>query len=128
MQQVSQHWRMTLAGMGIDSINVIFDMLICYFLIKLFALYAEGKFFTKNNVACFRHLGLVILFGKAASLLLNPLTSYVITRIQDPTNPIFYYSIRINDISIIIFAIFLLIISWIMGEAVKLQEEQELTV
>ncbi len=119
---------MTLAGMGIDFINVGFDILICYFLVKLFGLYANGKFFTRCNVVCFRNLSIVIIVGKMTDLLLTPFLSYVVTKIQDPNNPILFSGIKINDISIIVFALFLLIISWIMGEAVKLQEEQELTI
>lgn len=127
-ESLDLNWQLSLIGASIDSINVFFEMLICYFLAKLFKLYAHGSIFTKLNVACFRQLGLVILFGKIASYLEEPLLSYTLTWLHNPLTASYTVAFRSTDLSVILFAVFLIIISWIMGEAVKLNEEHELTI
>jgi hypothetical protein len=127
-ESLALNWQLSLIGASIDSINVVFEMLICYFLAKLFKLYASGQIFTKLNVACFYQLGLVILFGKIASYIEQPLLSYSLTWLKNPLAAEYTIGFKTTDLSVILFAIFLIIISWIMGEAVKLNEEHELTI
>lgn len=126
---IHANWKLSLLGGLIDSVGLIFDMLICYFLVRLFKLYSEGQIFSLDNVACFRNLGLAVLFGKLATYIEQPLLSYVMTWMQNPNDAEFTVNFfRSTDLSVILFAVFLIIISWIMGEAVKLNEEQELTI
>ena len=127
-EHLKAHWKLSLLGATIDSVGLIFDMLICYFLVRLFKLYADGEIFTLKNVACFRNLGVVILFGKLAAYLEAPVLSYLITWLNNPADATYIVAFRTTDISVLLFAVFLIIISWIMSEGVKLSEEHELTV
>ena len=127
-ESLHDSWQLSMIGASIDLVNVFFEMLICYLLAKLFKLYADGRIFTKSNVACFRNLGLAILFGKIVSYLEAPLLSYILTWLHNPKAAKYTIAFRSTDISVILFAVFLIIISWIMGEAVKMSEEQELTI
>ncbi len=122
------HWKLSFIGASIDFINVVFEILICYFLACLFKLYAKGQIFTAANVACFRKLGIVILVGKAISYVEIPLLSWVVTWLHNPNAARYMSPFRSTDLSVMLFAVFLIIISWIMGEAVKMSEEQELTI
>lgn len=128
LETLKETWQLSMIGGSVDLINVLFEMMVCYFLAKLFKLYANERFFTKANVACFRNLGLAILFGKIVSYLEAPLLSYILTWLYNPAAAKYTFVFRSTDLSVLLFAIFLIIISWIMGEAVKMSEEQELTI
>lgn len=127
-ESLQHSWQLSVIGASIDMVTVFFEVLICYFLAKLFKLYANGHIFTKENVACFRNLGLTILLGKIVSYLEEPLLSYILTWLHDSSAAKYTMGFRSTDISVLLFAVFLIIISWIMGEAVKMSEEQELTI
>ena len=98
------------------------------YLIKLFGLYSRGKIFTADNVRCIRRIGIVILIYN----LLFPLYEMLMTFILTMNNPVGERLVRLGfggtDIAQIVIAIMIILISWIMDEGRKMEEEQAYTV
>lgn len=115
-------------GFLITMIPTLVFEFILYFLIKLFRLYERGEIFTSNNVRYIKYTGYALLIGQ----LLNPVYQALLTAILTLQNPpgqrIMSISISGTDVGIILVALLIILISWIMAEGCRLQEEQEYTV
>lgn len=116
-------------GFAIDLIPNFLVMAAIYCLIKLFALYEQGKFFVVAGARYLRRVGFLLLIGSlAATLIFHPLMQIAITM----HNPVGhrYTSIMFStrELCDIFTALLIILISWIMLEACKIREEQELTV
>ena len=115
-------------GFFINLIPVAFYMTILGLLIHLFKLYEKSEIFTKNNVKTIRNIGFAMLLNKAVCPFFGFLLSYTLTQSNPPGYRFAYLGISIQDISIMVIAVLIILISWIMAEAYKLQEEQQYTV
>lgn len=112
----------------IDSVWIFFlgsmptgiAMLILYFLIKLFRFYEQGKIFTFFNAKYLRNIGVVMLVGKVVNIIYQLLLTY-----YNSDHKFMSISYDTYDIYGVIVAIMVIVISWIMVEGCKLQEEQK---
>lgn len=117
-----------LFGFIIDLIFLIPAEFVLYFLIKLFSLYENGKIFTIENVCYIQYAGYTLLIGE----LLNPIHQALLTGVLTAHNPpghrMMTVSISGFDIGLILVALLTILISWVMAEGCKLQEEQKYTI
>lgn len=117
-----------LLGFLVSCIPVGIDMLIFYFLIQLFKLYERGEIFTRNNVKYIRNIGYAML----GSQLIQPIYQALMTFILTMNNPKGHRLISIGfgttDIMLLLTALIIILISWIMTEGYKLNDEQKYTV
>jgi hypothetical protein len=96
-------------------------------LIKLFKLYEKGKIFTRDNVRCFRRLGYILIIWTFTSVLYDVVISGILT--HAPIKPLLFgMSLRSADFTTLIIGGIILVISWVMNEGCKLEEEQALTI
>lgn len=105
------------------------SMIALGFLAKLFRLYEQLEIFSRENVQCLRRLGFTLLIGQAVySFVYFPLISLALTISNPPGQR--HISITVGDQQLAMAAIGLaiILISWIMEEGRKLQEEQAATV
>lgn len=113
-----------LMGFLIDCVPTALEMLILYFLIKLFRLYERGEIFTSQNVKYIRNIGYTLL----VKVLINPFYQIAISLAMTINNPhgqrTAFASFGSTDIAIIITALLIILVSWIMAEGCKLREEQ----
>ena len=93
---------------------------------KLFGLYEKGIVFSEQNVSCLRHIGYALLLRVAADFIFVFLFSLVIKF----TNPAGHLAIRFgsSDIYTLIIGAVILLIAWVMKEAVVLEDEHAHTV
>ncbi|MEI6242228.1 MAG: DUF2975 domain-containing protein [Chlamydiota bacterium] len=102
------------------------SLIILYFLVKLFSLYESLIIFTEKNVKLIRNIGYTILFGEALHFIIyEPLFSLAVTFSNPPGQRMIKISIQGENIAWICAGFLLILISWIMNEGRKLQEEQE---
>lgn len=109
----------------------ISDILIIYGLFhfkKLFSLYEQGIVFTQKNVQCFHRIGLSVIGFFVACLIQTPLLGLALTMHNPPGERMLTLQIGSQNISTLIMGATILLISWVMNEAAKLEHEQTHTV
>lgn len=97
-------------------------------LIALFSLYENAVVFTQENVIYFRRLGYSLIYWVLACFVFTILISLVLT-FNDPVGErMLVVQFGFPDFSLLLIAGVVILISWVMQEAVKLEYEQALTV
>lgn len=118
-----------LIGLGISIIPTAIQMLILYFLNKLFGLYRKGEIFSIANVNYIKNIGYLMLLDQ---LLVNPIYQLFITAGMTWQNPkghgVASITMDQTNIAIVIAAVLIILVSWIMAEGCKLREEHALIV
>jgi hypothetical protein len=95
---------------------------------QLFALYKEGRIFSLANVVCFRSVSRALLIWAAASILYTPLNGLAVTAANPPGRHILSLGIGSSELALFFVAAMAVVISHVMDEARRLDEEQSLTV
>lgn len=112
----------------IDMIETSVVLMSFNYLTKLFNLYSENIIFSYQNVHYIRKLGYTLLWQVVASLLAQPLLSVVLTFNAPPGQHMISLGIGNQEISTLLIGGIVILISWIMEEGRKLEEEKSLTV
>lgn len=102
-----------------------------YALIKLkalFHLYETGHIFTAENVRCFRGLGKTLLVWVACDIVNRTLLGIVLTLDNPPGKRLLVIGMDGGDFTGLFVGAVVLIISWVMDEARKMQEDQALII
>jgi hypothetical protein len=124
-QDLSMKFRFT--AFIVSLIPMSIDIAGLLTLVKLFKLYEKGKIFTIDNVKCFRRLGYILIIWAFASVLYDMIISGVLTHTQ--IKPLLFgMSLRSADLTTLIIGGIVLVISWVMNEGCKLEEEHALTI
>ncbi len=117
-----------LLGFLISLIPVGFKTAALLFLMKLFGLFEKREFFSKESVLYIRKLGFCLLFGQ----LVYPFYMGMMTLALTMNNPPGMRNITVGfegeQASLTIVALIVILVSWIMNEGRKLQEESEATI
>lgn len=117
-----------IGGFLVSLIPAGITMVICYYLAKLFGLFAKMEIFTQASVMCIQRMGWTLLAGQFLHPLYVALMSLVLS-ISNPEGERFIaVEMGLAEIKMIAVALGILCISWIMEEGRKLQEEQAATV
>lgn len=115
-------------GIVISVLPSAVIMTILYFLIKLFKLYEQGKIFTMLNVKYLKNIGVTMLIGQIVGLIYDGLISFALTFHNPPGHWVASVTFSNYDVYNILTAVMVIVISWIMEEGCKLQEENQYTV
>ncbi|WP_428569254.1 MAG: DUF2975 domain-containing protein [Solidesulfovibrio sp. DCME] len=94
----------------------------------LFTLYKEGSIFSLANVVCFRRLAKALLWWAVATILYTPLFGLAVTAANPPGRHILSLGIGTSELALFFVAAVAVVISRVMDEARRLDEEQALTV
>lgn len=118
-----------LIGLSISIIPTAIQMLILYFLNKLFGLYRKGEIFSIANVNYIKNIGYLMLLDQ---LVVNPIYQMLISAGMTWHNPkgqgVIMITMDQTNIAIVIAAVLIILVSWIMAEGCKLREEHALIV
>lgn len=115
-------------GFLISTIPTMIEMLVLYFLIKLFELYERGEIFSLDHVRYIRNIGYALLAGQLIEPFYQFVMGIVLTMHNPPNHRFAAITLDQNNIGILLTALLVILISWIMAEAYKLREEQQLTI
>ena len=94
----------------------------------LFKLYEKAVIFSAENVKCYRRLGYAFIAWVIANALFAPLISLVITFNNPPGQRALVAQFGIMDATNLIIGAVILLISWVMNEGRKLEDDQAYTV
>ncbi|WP_432463300.1 MULTISPECIES: DUF2975 domain-containing protein [unclassified Agarivorans] len=95
---------------------------------KLFTLYQHGIIFSYENVTCFKRMGFALLAWTAVGIVSNTLLGLVLT-FQNPVGErLVTIGFGSSDMINLIIGSVVLLISWVLKEAVEMKYEQEYTV
>jgi DUF2975 family protein len=97
-------------------------------LVKLFKLYEKAIIFTVENVKHFRTLGYVVIYWVFAKIIYITLISAIISLSNPLGQRVLIVQFELPDISALIIGFIAVLISWIMDEGRKLEDEQAHTV
>lgn len=112
----------------VDAFVVAPNMLLLYFLIKLFTNYQQEKIFTSENVKLIRNVGYTMFVWQIMTPIHQMLLSMVLTLHNPPGQHIIEASFSSTNLAVLLIAFIVILISWVMGVGHRLQEEQEYTV
>lgn len=94
----------------------------------LFRLYAKGIMFSIENVKYFRRLGYALIAWVMANTLYTPLISLVVSSTSPHGERVLVAQFGITDLLTFLIGGIILVISWVMNEGRKLEDEQAFTV
>jgi hypothetical protein len=94
----------------------------------LFRLYARGEVFSGRNVACYRKLGLSLLYWSGAVFLQTPLLSLAMSVGMPPGQRQLTVALGSVELATLFAGLIALLISWVMDEGRRIEEEQSLTI
>ncbi len=95
---------------------------------ELFRLYEKGFIFTKENVDCFRSFGRTLIVWVACDVASNTLLSIALTIDNPPGRRVIAVGLNSGEFAGMFVGAVVLIISWVMDEGRKIQEEQALII
>ncbi len=125
-QSLSLHSRLLCFAASLIPLCV--EMAGIVILIRLFRLYERMSIFNATNVACFRKLGKILLAQALAGVLYIPLLSLAITMDNPPGTRRIAIGIDSLDMTALVAGTMIIVISWVMEEGRKLEDEQLHTV
>lgn len=94
---------------------------------RLFGLYEKGIVFAEENVHCFRHIGYALLFSVPANIVDIMLISLMLNY-EKPFGSRVFLQFSSTDMVFLMMGAVILLISWVMKEAVVLEDEHAHTV
>jgi len=97
-------------------------------LAQLFRLYEKGIVFSTSNVKRYRRLGYLIIFWVLALFIFTPLASLVVSINSPPGERFITIGFELLDVFTLITGAIVVLISWVMDEGRKLEDEKALTV
>ena len=115
-------------GCIVSMLTVGMLMLILYFLIKLFRNYQHKRIFLLDNVRIIRNIGYSLIVWQLLIPIQQALLSVILTWHNGLGGRVIVANFSVDNITIILIAFIVILISSIIAEGHKLQEEQEYTV
>lgn len=112
----------------VDMIPTFFVVASFYYLSKLFKLYSKNIIFSPQNVLYIRKIGYMFILRFIASFIVQPVLSIILTCDAPIGNRLAVISFDNHDLSTIVIGGIIILVSWIMDEGRKLEEDRTLTI
>jgi len=117
-----------LAGFLVSLIPAGITVMVCFYLSQLFAIFEKMEFFSEASVGSIRKIGWTLLIGQ----MIHPFYVALMTLVLSISNPAGERFIAVElgaaELKMIAIAAGIILISWIMDEGRKLQEENAATI
>ncbi len=114
-------------ALGAACLPLLIQLYILFSLIRLFKLYEQGVIFSMNNVRYIRNIGYALIGTQIINALYQALMGFILTWRNPPGHRFSSITFDQTNLSIILVALMVILISWIMLEGYKIREEQQLT-
>lgn len=99
-----------------------------YYLYKAFQLYAKGIIFSKQNISYLQKIGYTFLLQTIVWIIEQPILSYILTLENGSDQDLISIAFDSHDLSNLMIGGVIILISWIMNEAEKLEDDSALTI
>jgi hypothetical protein len=117
-----------LLGFCINLLTIAANMLVLEFLIQLFKNYQQKNIFSLTNARLIRNVGYTMIVWQLLMPVRDSLTSILLTWQNGPGHRLLITSFNSNNVGVILIACIVVLVSWVMVEGSKLQEEHDYTV
>lgn len=115
-------------GMLVSLIPVAIDMMAIYAVIRLFRLFATNEYFTSQTVRWIRRAGIYLLANQLFYPIYMALISLSLTFQNPPGKRMLSIGFGDEQLTLAVVALTILLISWIMDEGRKMNEDLQGTV
>jgi Protein of unknown function (DUF2975) len=115
-------------GFLVSLVPCAIYLFMLYSLIKLFQVYESGVIFSVEIVKRIRNIGYALLAGQAVDPFYQAVMGVVLTLNNPKGHRLASVTLDQTNIGILLTALLVILISWIMMEGCKLNEEQQLTI
>lgn len=95
---------------------------------SLFQLYEDGLIFTELNVRCYRGLGRTLIAWAGCDVVRFSLLAIALTIENPPGQRVVTLGIDSGELAAVFVGLIVLLVSWVMDEARRLQEDQALII
>jgi hypothetical protein len=95
---------------------------------RIFALYKENIIFSYAHVECFRRSGIALILWMVAGIVYKSISGVLFTLGNPPGQRVLKVGFGSADFTALIIGLLILVISWVMEEGRKLEEDQALTI
>ena len=112
----------------VNMIPISIHMLVLFFLALLFMQYEQLQIFSEKSVKTIRKVGYTLLLGQCLHPIYLGLLSLVLTISNPPGHRTITVGLGNDQLTLVVVALIIILISWIMEEGRKMHEEQEATV
>lgn len=99
-----------------------------YYLVQLFKLYSQSNIFGLQNVILIKKIGVTLIAQVFASIITQPLLSLILTMDAPKGGHLISIGFGSDELSNLVIGGIVVLISWIMEEGRKLEEEKNLTI
>lgn len=117
-----------LLGLTISIIPLSIELMMYYNFINLFLMYEQGHYFNMENVAVIRKIGIYVLLGQLISPFMEAANTVLFTWQNSPGNHMLRISFESNNLGLVVTGLLIILISRIIAEGHRLNEEQRLTI
>ncbi|MGE4290852.1 MAG: DUF2975 domain-containing protein [Desulfovibrio sp.] len=121
-------WDVRLLTFGAGLLPLGANLVGIYFLMRLFRLYAAGEIFSLANVRCFRWIGWAIIGRQAVDPAYQALTTAALTMHNPAGERLIGVGVSDVNVTQLLIGFVILVISWVMDEGRRLQEEEALVI
>lgn len=116
------------AVLATEALSFSITVLICHQLAKLFLLYEQGYLFEEENIRLIKSISIYMIIGQVVQLIYQPLMTIILT-INNPVGERFAsMTFGTTNLSTLLTAFIILIVSWIVKEAQQLKSDVQLTI
>ncbi|MFT5756299.1 MAG: hypothetical protein ACI9LM_001012 [Alteromonadaceae bacterium] len=112
----------------LGSMSLLPNLLIYFFLFKLFKYYQQGEIFTVANIACFKNIGKTLLAWIGLNIFYPLLVTLIIRFTGLSEKFAMYINIGSSEFFYLVSGLVIYVMAWIMTMAIELKQEQELVV
>lgn len=121
-------WNTKIAGFCLSSVSLLIKLVVVYSLIQLFSLYQRHEFFSQENVLYIRNAGYALLLLQIVKPLSDFFLGFILTAHNPPGLRIAMMTMSETNIGVILTSLIIILISWVMTEGRKLNDEQQLII
>lgn len=115
-------------GFAVSLIPLMIKLYVLYSLIRLFRLFEAGNIFSLQHVKYLRNMAYALLAGQVLEPFYQFVMGIVLTLHNPPGHRFAAITLDQTNVSLLLAALLMILISWIMTEGYHLREEQQLTV
>ncbi len=112
----------------LGSVDIIVYSFLYFLLFKLFGLYMRGFIFTASNINCIRNMGRVLMLWVGLSIIYPLIVVFIIRMLALSDSLQYHFSFGSSELIRLMLGVVIYVIAWIMAEAMKLNQEQELVI
>lgn len=103
-------------------------MYLLHALIRLFSLYEQAKIFVVESANYIRKIGYMLLLAQIVHPIYQVLISISLTYNNPPPYRILNFNFSETNLGIMLIGFIIILVSWVMSEGCRLQQEQDYTI